>query len=156
VSLPRTRSVVVALVLLGTLLGLAARGLGATGATADSGATTDSGAAPDSVAAAPDSARAAVKGNAAAGKKIFVVKCVACHKPNGRGGLKLTGNPTPDWRDAKRMADPKYDDAYLRDCITNGKIKSGMISWKSQLKPADIVNLIAYIRTFSAPRATAR
>jgi len=86
----------------------------------------------------------------AAGKKLFTAKgCVACHQADGHGGVKLTGNPTPDWRDAKRMADTTYNDAYLRDCITNGKPKSGMISWKKQLKPEQIEDLIAYIRTFS-------
>src|SRR5262245_28698458 len=94
------------------------------------------------------------KGIAAEGKKIFVVKCVACHKANGSGGVKLTGNPTPNWRDVKRMSDPKYNDDYLRDCITNGKSKSGMVAWgkTGQIKPAEIENLIAYIRTFSAPK----
>src|SRR5262249_24555001 len=101
-----------------------------------------------------DSTAARAKGNAAAGKKIFVVKCVACHKADGSGGFKLTGNPTPDWRDAKRMVDPKHDDNYLRDCITNGKMKSGMVAWgkTGQLKPDQIENLIAYIRTFSPPK----
>lgn len=90
-------------------------------------------------------------GSPADGKRIFVVKCVACHKIDGSGGIKLTGNPTPNWRDGKRMADPKYNDDYLRDCVTNGKIKSGMVAWgkTGQLKPADIENLIAYIRTFA-------
>jgi len=89
-------------------------------------------------------------GNPADGKKIFSVKCVPCHKADGSGGVKLTGNPTPDWRDAKRMADPKYNDAYLRDCITNGKMKSGMVAWSKQgVKPQDIENLIAYIHTFA-------
>jgi mono/diheme cytochrome c family protein len=89
------------------------------------------------------------KGNAAEGKKIFTVKCVACHKPNGTGGLKLTGNPTPNWTDKKRMA--TITDDYLRDCITNGKVKSGMVAWgkTGQIKPAEIENLIAYIRTFA-------
>lgn len=87
-------------------------------------------------------------GDAAAGKKIFAVKCVACHKADGSGGVKLTGNPTPDLRDPKRMSDPKFDDDYLRDCITNGKPKSGMVAWSKQgVKPAEIENLIAYIRT---------
>lgn len=89
------------------------------------------------------------KGNAALGKPIYLQKCVPCHKADGSGGIKLTGNPTPDWRDAKRMVDPKYDDDYLRDCITNGKVKSGMVAWKSQIKSADIENLIAYIHTFA-------
>ena len=94
------------------------------------------------------------KGIPAEGKKIFAVKCVACHKADGSGGVKLTGNATPNWRDAKRMSDPKYNDDYLRDCITNGKSKSGMVAWgkTGQIKPAEIENLIAYIRTFSAKK----
>jgi cytochrome c oxidase cbb3-type subunit 3 len=93
------------------------------------------------------------KGDPAQGKKIYAVKCVACHKVDGSGGIKLTGNPTPNWRNAKRMADPKYNDAYLRDCITNGKPKSGMVAWNKQgIKPAEIEHLIAHIRTFSVKK----
>src|SRR5512132_1001556 len=79
------------------------------------------------LAAAPPAA----KGNAAAAKPIFTQKCIACHKADGSGGVKLTGNPTPNWKDPKTWADPKRKDtdAYLRDCITNGKVKSGMVAW---------------------------
>ncbi|HEY2956024.1 MAG TPA: cytochrome c [Candidatus Eisenbacteria bacterium] len=90
------------------------------------------------------------KGNAAAAKPIFTTKCVVCHKADGTGGVKLTGNPTPNWKDPKTWADPKLrTDDYLRDCITNGKVKSGMVAWgkSGQIKPADIENLIAYIHT---------
>lgn len=91
------------------------------------------------------------KGNPALGKAIFSVKCIACHKPDGTGGIKLTGNPTPNWKDPKVWADPKRNDDYLRDCITNGKVKSGMVAWgkTGQIKPADIENLIAYINTLA-------
>ncbi len=103
-------------------------------------------------AAPPAPARA--KGNAAAGKAIFTVKCFACHKLDGTGGVKLTGNPTPNWKDPKTWADPKRKnaDAYMRDCITNGKLPSGMVAWSKAsppLKPADIENLIAYIHVLS-------
>ena len=89
------------------------------------------------------------KGTAAAGKTIYTTKCVACHKADGSGGVKLTGNATPSWKDAKRMADPKITDDYLRECIVNGKVKSGMVAWgkTGQLKPQQIEDLIAYIRT---------
>ncbi len=96
-----------------------------------------------------------VPGNPADGRKIFVAKaCATCHKADGSGGIKLTGNPTPNWRDAKRMADSTYDDAYLRECIMNGRPKSGMLGWgkTGQLKPQQISHLIAYIRTFSAKK----
>lgn len=92
------------------------------------------------------------KGNAALGKALFTKNCVVCHKADGSGGMKLTGNPTPNWKDAKIWADPKRaNDDYFRDCITNGKVKSGMVAWgkSGQLKPADIENVIAYIHTFA-------
>ena len=93
----------------------------------------------------------AAAGDAKAGQAIFKVKCVACHKVDGTGGFKVTGNPTPNWT-LKKTWDATRTDAYLRDCITNGKLKSGMVAWgkTGQVKPAEVENLIAYIKTFKA------
>ena len=90
------------------------------------------------------------KGDAAVGTKIYDAKCTPCHKSDGTGGIKLSGNPTPNWKDAKHVFDPKFNDDVLRDCLTNGKPKSGMPAWgkTGQLKPDDIENLIAYIHQF--------
>lgn len=136
-------------------------------ASAASGTSADSSnAAPAGAAGAPaaaDSSKpktappkpAAPVGDPAIGKKIFVAnKCATCHKVDGSGGFKLSGNPTPNWRDAKRMSDPKYGDDYLRECIMNGRPKSGMPSWGKSgvVKSKDIVHVIAYIHTFSAPK----
>jgi cytochrome c oxidase cbb3-type subunit III len=100
--------------------------------------------------AAPAKAAPAA-GDAKAGQAIFKVKCVACHKADGTGGFKVTGNPTPNWT-LKKTWDATRTDAYLHDCIQNGKTKSGMVAWgkTGQVKPADIENLIAYIKTFKA------
>lgn len=89
------------------------------------------------------------KGDAAKGKPLYTQKCVACHKADGSGGVKLTGNPTPSWRDAKRMA--TVTDDKLRTCITEGVIKSGMVAWgkTGQLKPDQIEDVIAYVRTLA-------
>jgi mono/diheme cytochrome c family protein len=94
---------------------------------------------------------APAKGDAAAGKAIFQSKCIACHKKDGTGGFKVTGNPTPNWT-LKKTWDATRTDAYLRDCITNGKTKSGMVAWgkTGQVKPQQIEDLIAYIKTFKA------
>jgi len=92
-------------------------------------------------------------GDPALGKKIFQVKCVPCHKADGSGGIKLTGNPTPDFRNPKRATDPKYTDEYFRDCMTNGKIKSGMQPiTKIGVDLKEVPNLTAYIRSFSQPK----
>jgi cytochrome c oxidase cbb3-type subunit 3 len=88
------------------------------------------------------------KGDAAKGKTIYTKNCVACHKADGSGGVKLTGNATPNWKDPKIWADGKRTDDFLRDCITNGKPKSGMVAWK-QLKPQEIEDLIVYINSIA-------
>ncbi|HTO89945.1 MAG TPA: c-type cytochrome [Candidatus Sulfotelmatobacter sp.] len=106
--------------------------------------------------ASGDAPKAPPAGNPANAKPIFTSKCIACHKVDGTGGVKLTGNPTPNWKDPKTWADPKRKnvDAYLRDCITNGKAPSGMVAWgkTGQLKPQQIEDLIAYIKTTFKPK----
>lgn len=96
-------------------------------------------------------AAVAAKGDAAAGKALFMTKCIVCHKKDGTGGFKLTGNPTPNWT-LKKTWDATRTDDYLRDCITNGKVKSGMVAWgkTGQVKPQQIEDLIAFIKTFKA------
>jgi len=91
------------------------------------------------------------KGTPAAGKAIFMTKCIACHKKDGTGGFKVTGNPTPNWT-LKKTWDATRTDDYLRDCITNGKLKSGMVAWgkTGQVKPQQVEDLITFIKTFKA------
>ncbi len=90
-------------------------------------------------------------GKAPAGQAIYKTKCVACHKADGTGGFKVTGLPTANWT-LKKTWDATRTDDYLRDCITNGKAKDGMVAWgkTKQLTPAQIEDLIAYIKTFKA------
>ena len=103
------------------------------------------------VSASGAPAPAAKAGDAAAGKAIFTTKCVACHKKDGTGGFKVTGKPTPNWT-LKKTWDATRTDAFLKDCITNGKLKSGMVAWgkTGQVKPEQVEQLIAYIKTFKA------
>lgn len=90
-------------------------------------------------------------GKAEAGAAIYKTKCVACHKADGTGGFKVAGLPTANWT-LKKTWDATRTDDYLRDCITNGKIKDGMVAWgkTKQLTPAQIEDLVAYIKTYKA------
>lgn len=103
------------------------------------------------VAAPAVPAKPAAKGDPVKAAAKYKTLCVTCHKPDGAGGYKGAGNPTPNWL-LKKTWDATRTDAYLRDCITNGKIKSGMVAWGKlgTLKPNEIEDMIAYIHTIKA------
>ena len=88
-------------------------------------------------------------GDAAKGKGIFMKNCLVCHNADGSGGKKLTpnGNPSRDFRDAKFWAE--RTDAQIRGTINKGVAKSGMIAWKGILKPGEIEDVMAFIKTFA-------
>ena len=88
-------------------------------------------------------------GDPAKGKGIFMKNCLLCHNADGSGGKKLTvnGNPSRDFRDAKFWSE--RTDAQVRETINKGVAKSGMIAWKGILKPSEIEDVIAYIKTFA-------
>lgn len=94
---------------------------------------------------------APAKGDPTKAMAKYKTLCVTCHKPDGSGGYKGAGNPTPNWL-LKKTWDATRTDAYLRDCMVNGKIKSGMVAWGKigTLKPNEIEDMIALIRTFKA------
>lgn len=94
---------------------------------------------------------APAKGDAVAGKAIYMAKCVACHKKDGTGGFKVSGNPTANWT-LKKTWDATRTDAYLIDCVQNGKLKDGMVAWgkTGQLKPQQVQDVVAFIKTFKA------
>ena len=88
------------------------------------------------------------KGDAKAGKKVYDMNCAMCHgaKGAGDGAAAAALNPKP-----RKFTDGKFaygdKDADLTKIIKNGK--GGMPPWGSVLKPADIDNVIAYIRTLN-------
>lgn len=95
---------------------------------------------------------APAKGDPAKAAAKYKTLCVACHKPDGSGGYKgAAGNPTPNWL-LKKTWDATRTDAYLRACIVDGKIKSGMVAWGKTgvLKPNEVEDMIAYIKTIKA------
>lgn len=91
------------------------------------------------------------KGDPAKGAAKYKVLCVACHKADGSGGFKTTGNPTPNWI-LKKTWDATRTEGFMRNCIVNGNLKSGMVAWgkTGQLKPQEVEDMIAYIMTYKA------
>ena len=91
----------------------------------------------------------------AAGKQIFMQTCTPCHGQEGKGDGPASASLEPKPRnltDATYMA--TLNDRYIFELISRGGIAMG----KSPLMPAqptlaapDIGNVIAYIRTLSAP-----
>jgi len=86
------------------------------------------------------------KGDAKAGKKVYEQNCVTCHGPKGAGDGAAAAalNPKPaNFVKGNFKYGSKDED--LSKIIKNGK--GAMPPWGSVLKPADIENVIAYIRT---------
>lgn len=75
----------------------------------------------------------------AAGKETYVKLCAACHRPDG-GGL-VGPNLTDDhWIHGGSME-------AIVNVVTEGVPAKGMIAWKTQLSPAQIVEVSAYVRS---------
>jgi mono/diheme cytochrome c family protein len=91
----------------------------------------------------------APKGDPVRGEKVYKKTCIICHNPDGSGGKKLTpaGNPSRDFRNAAFWAE-KTDDQ-IRKTINEGVAKSGMTAWKGILKPQEIEDVMAYVKTFA-------
>ena len=75
----------------------------------------------------------------AKGKDIFASKCAVCHGENGQG---IIG---PNFADKHWIYGGKPGDLFK--IVKNGTTK-GMKSWKDEISPVDIQNVISYIHTF--------
>jgi mono/diheme cytochrome c family protein len=102
------------------------------------------------------SSAARSRGDAAKGKGVFLKNCMVCHNADGSGGKKLTpnGNASRDFRDVKFWEE--RTDIEIRETINKGVAKSGMIAWKGILKPAEIEDVMAYIKAFARRPETMR
>jgi cytochrome c oxidase cbb3-type subunit 3 len=80
-----------------------------------------------------------------AGKLIFEAKCIACHGQDlsaTMNGIQLPGVALND-AEWKYGAEPLN----IMEIVTNGSpdITKGMIAWNTQLSPAEIAQVVAYI-----------
>lgn len=73
------------------------------------------------------------------GKETFGKLCVACHGPEA-GGLVGPNLTDAHWIHGGSLAS-------IVQTVTEGVPAKGMISWKTQLAPDEIVSVAAYIRS---------
>ncbi|MBK9737264.1 MAG: c-type cytochrome [Saprospiraceae bacterium] len=76
----------------------------------------------------------------AEGKEIYIANCVVCHGANGEG---LVG---PNFTDKFWIHGGSINNLF--STIKYGVPEKGMISWKSQLRPAAMQKVASYILTF--------
>jgi cytochrome c6 len=76
------------------------------------------------------------------GERVFVSNCSVCHATDGSANTPIGKNmKIPDLRSREIQA---QTDKQLLDIVTNGKGK--MMPFKERLKPAEIQQVVAYLR----------
>ena len=76
-----------------------------------------------------------------AGKKIFELNCVACHKADGGGGIG------PNLTDEYWILGGGIKNIF-KTVSEGGRDGKGMIAWKQSLKPSEIAQVSSYILQF--------
>ncbi len=76
-----------------------------------------------------------------AGKKIFNINCIACHKADGGGGIG------PNLTDENWILGGGIKNVF-NTISEGGRDGKGMISWKSDLKPAEMAQVASYVLSF--------
>jgi len=101
----------------------------------------------------------AAKPDPAAGKGIYDRDCASCHGKTGKGdgedAAYFTTRP-PDFTD--RAVLPKRSDEFLSSVITEGGPAKGLSKDMpaTNLSPADVKSVVAYLRQLSAPAKGAK
>jgi len=145
------------LVVLGALLVFAACGDSSkSGAPAETPAAAPAPAAPPAPTPAPAAAAptGSLRGDPAAGVKLYATYCASCHGPEGKGDGPVAATLSP--RPANH-ADPAYmgtlTDEHLYKVISQGGTAVGksplMAPWAGVVNDEGIRDLIAYIRKLS-------
>ena len=85
------------------------------------------------------------RGDARVGAGLYRQNCAGCHGTHGEGGIGTKLNAGEFLAIAS--------DEFLRDTLVHGRPNTAMIGWK-QLSGENLSDLLAYIRTWSQPKAT--
>ena len=76
-----------------------------------------------------------------AGKAIFEVSCVACHKADGGGGIG------PNLTDEYWILGGGISNVF-NTISEGGRAGKGMVPWKTELKPSEIAQVASYVLSF--------
>lgn len=81
----------------------------------------------------------------AAGKRIYLSLCKACHGLDGKGPGVMKLNPP-----AADLTSPQVQtklDSRLYNSIHEGRVNTAMGAWKYELSAKEILDVMAYVRT---------
>ena len=82
----------------------------------------------------------AVNGDPTRGRLIYLLKCASCHGPRGEGV------------DAIALGNPRFQetasDGFIQYAVTHGRSGTRMESFADQLTPAQIDDVVAFVRSF--------
>ena len=81
-----------------------------------------------------------------AGKKIYETNCVACHMPDGGGGIG------PNLTDRNWILGGGIKNVF-NAISEGGRDGKGMVAWKQSLKPAEMAQVASYVLTFQGTTA---
>jgi mono/diheme cytochrome c family protein len=85
--------------------------------------------------------------SSANGKTVFNTYCMNCHGETGKGDGPIGKSLVPPAANLTQLQN-KSDDM-IRKTIQNGRPGTAMPSWKNDLSPQDIQDVLAYIRHLS-------
>jgi mono/diheme cytochrome c family protein len=83
--------------------------------------------------------------DAAAGKMVYARKCQSCHAADGNGNPAIAKAMKVELKPLSSAEVQKTSDADLKKLITMG---TGTMKPVAGLMPAEIDNVVAYLRTF--------
>jgi mono/diheme cytochrome c family protein len=87
---------------------------------------------------------AAWAADAAAGKAVYTKSCQTCHGADGQGNPAVAKAMKVELKPLGSDDIQKKSDADLKKIITDG---SGKMKGEASLKPADVDNVVAHLRT---------
>jgi mono/diheme cytochrome c family protein len=89
---------------------------------------------------------AAFAQDAAAGKTVYSKKCQSCHAADGNGNAAMATALKVQFKPLSSDDIQKMSDADLKKVITGGSA-SGKMKAVTGMMPADVDNVVAYLRT---------